>query len=57
MTVVFMDDLNLSHANANVVTEKIQKLQLRFGKLADSTIIRGLVHEYLGMTLDFTVPE
>jgi len=58
ITILFhVDDLKLSHVNANVVTDEIQKLQLRFGKLADLTISRGRVHEYLGMTLDFTVPK
>jgi len=58
MTIRFhVDDLQLSHVNANVVTDEIQKLQLRFGKLADLTISRGRVRKYLGMTLDFTAPK
>ena len=52
-----MDDLKLSHVDPNVVTEEIRKLQLEFGKLAELTICRGRVHEYLGMTLDFTTPK
>ena len=58
MTILFhVDDLKLSHVDPNVVTEEIQKLQLEFGKLAELTISRGRVHEYLGMTLDFTTPK
>jgi len=58
MTIVFhLDDLKLSHVDANVVTNEIQKLQLRFGKLADFKVSKEQVHEYLGMALDFTVLE
>jgi Reverse transcriptase (RNA-dependent DNA polymerase) len=49
-----VDDLKISHVDANVVTDVIAMLSAEFGKEAPLTISRGAVHEYLGMTLDFT---
>ena len=55
-TIVFhIDDLLLSHLNPNIVTLYIRKLQKEYGSLANLTVTRGKVHEYLGMTIDFRV--
>ena len=55
ITIVWhADDLKLSHVNSNVVTKFIKKLEERYGKEAPLTIRRGKIHEYLGMTLDYT---
>ena len=56
-TVVFhIDDLLMSHRSATVVTDMIKKLDREYGTKDDLTVTRGRVHEYLGMTIDFTVP-
>jgi hypothetical protein len=48
-----LDDLKISH----MVTEVIQLLEEEFGKEAPLTKMRGkVVHDYLGMTLDFSSP-
>jgi hypothetical protein len=49
-----VDDLKISHVDPTVVTNVIAMLSAEFGKEAPLTISRGAVHEYLGMTLDFT---
>ena len=48
-----VDDLKISHVDANVVTSVIGQLNGTFGQEAPLTITRGKLHEYLGMTLDF----
>ena len=50
-----VDDLKISHADPEVVTEMIDLLEKEFGKEAPLTKTRGKVHEYLGMSIDFSV--
>jgi hypothetical protein len=49
-----VDDLKISHVEA-VVTEIISKIEAVFGSV-DAPVIqtRGKVHDYLGMTIDFS---
>ena len=55
-TIVFhIDDLLLSNKYPNIVTLYIRKLQQEYGSREDLTVTRGKIHEYLGMTLDFSV--
>ena len=51
----FLDDLKLLHVNPKVVDDVIALLESEFGKEAPLTESRGKVHEYLGMTIDFSV--
>jgi hypothetical protein len=51
-----IDDLKISHINPNVVTSVINQLLAEFGKEALLTVSRRKIHEYLGMTLDYTLP-
>jgi hypothetical protein len=50
-----VDDLKLSHMDDAVVEEIISKLDERYGKEAPLVVTRGNVHDYLDMTLDFSV--
>ena len=50
-----VDDLKISHIDANVVTEVIKLLESEFGKEAPLTQTRGKIHEYLGMTIDYSL--
>jgi hypothetical protein len=50
-----VDDLKISHVDANVVTNEIGQLESAFGKEAPLTIRRGKLHDYLGMTIDYSV--
>ena len=49
-----VDDLKISHVDAEVVTSIIDDLSQEFGKHDDLTVNRGDVHDYLGMTLDYS---
>ena len=50
-----VDDLKISHVDADVVTEVINLLESEFGKEAPLTKSRGKVREYLGMVIDFSI--
>ena len=50
-----VDDLKISHVNPDVVTDIINKLKKAYGKEAPLTEKRGKVHEYLGMTIDYSI--
>jgi hypothetical protein len=57
-TIVWhVDDLKISHVDENEVTGVIEKINDEFGKEAPITVHRGKVHDYLGMTLDFSKPK
>ena len=51
-----VDDLKLSHVDMEVLESIISKIELEFGKEAPLTVTRGKIHEYLGMTIDFSDP-
>jgi len=51
-----VDDLKISHVEADVVTGVLNDVEKVFGKDAPVTITRGKIHDYLGMTLDFSDP-
>jgi hypothetical protein len=48
-----VDDIKMSHKDSNEVTKVIEWLKGIYGD--NMHVSRGLVHEYLGMTLDYTV--
>ena len=50
-----VDDMKISHADSRVVDTIINILEQEFGKEAPLTICRGKIHDYLGMTLDFSI--
>ena len=55
MTVVFhVDDGIVSHEDPEEVTKFLELLKSVYGKTDPLTIRRKKIHEYLGMTLDFT---
>jgi hypothetical protein len=49
-----VDDLKISHVNPDVNTGVIDLLEWEFGNEAPLTKTQGPVHEYLGMTIDFS---
>ena len=51
-----VDDMKISHADRKIVDDIIKMLEQEFGKEAPLTIRRGKLHDYLGMTLDFSRP-
>jgi hypothetical protein len=52
----YVDDLKLSHVDQAVIEDVLAKLNARFGKEQELVATRGDVHEYLGMTIDYSVP-
>ena len=50
-----VDDMKISHGDSRVVDRIIKMLEAEFGKEAPLTICRGKIHDYLGMTLDFSI--
>ena len=54
-TIVWhVDDLKISHVKSSVVDGIITSLKAEYGKVGEMTVRRGKVHDYLGMTLDFS---
>ena len=49
-----VDDAKISHVEQRVVDDIIESLQKRFGQETPLTINRGVKHDYLGMTIDFS---
>ena len=49
-----VDDLKMSHVSADDLEKIIERLDEKYGKEAPLTVNRGKVHEYLGMTIDFS---
>ena len=57
-TIVWhIDDLKISHIDSNAVDEVIGLLHDEFGQEGPLTVTRGKIHDYLGMTLDFSIPQ
>jgi hypothetical protein len=50
-----VDDIKISHEDPKVVDNVLRLLETRYGKEAPPTITRGKEHDYLGMTLDYSV--
>jgi hypothetical protein len=50
-----IDDLKILHEDPEVVSGVIEQLNSEFQKEAPLTVNHGKVHDYLGMTLDFSV--
>jgi hypothetical protein len=51
-----VDNLKITHAKQEVLEDLVSTLNARNGKLDPLTITRGDIHDYLGMTLDYSVP-
>ena len=49
-----VDDLKISHVDSSVVDDIIASLKEEYGQVGEMTVKRGKVHDYLGMTLDFS---
>ena len=51
-----MDDLKSRYINPKVNNEFLQWIKDTFGQLGEVKMIRVPLHDYLGMTLDYSVP-
>ena len=58
MTVMWhVDDVKSSHKNSKVNDSFIEWLNKECGQIGDVKSLRGAIHEYLGMTLDYTIKD
>jgi len=46
----YVDEMKISHANQDVVTQIIQDIETKFGKIS---VTRGHKHKFLGMDINF----
>ena len=49
-----VDDLKISHRDSSVVSTILHELDDWYGDHMPLTIMRGKVHDYLGMKIDFS---
>jgi hypothetical protein len=53
-----VDDLKMSHIKADMLEDIVKKLDAKYGSdEAPLTVTHGKIHDYLGMTLDYSVPS
>jgi hypothetical protein len=51
-----VDDLQILHVNQAVLEDLVGMLNKQYGKLDPLIVTRGDIHDYLGMTLDYSTP-
>jgi hypothetical protein len=56
MILWHVDDLKITHIKQEVLENLIDVLNVKYGKLDPLTVTRGNIHDYLGMTLDYSTP-
>lgn len=49
-----VDDIKISHESAEVAENILSLLNKQYGQEAPLVVTRGQIHEYLGMTIDYT---
>jgi hypothetical protein len=49
-----VDDLKLSHVEQQVLEDIAEKLNAKYGEKAPLVVHRGKIHDYLGMTIDYS---
>jgi hypothetical protein len=49
-----VDDLKISRVDPDVVSDVLKTIDKDYGKESPVTVTRAKVHDYLGMTLDYT---
>ena len=55
-TIVWhVDDLKISHRTRKTIEDVIRGLSRRYGKVKPLTVNIGKIHDYIGMTLDFSL--
>ena len=58
LTVQFhVDDLKISHREQSPIDEFLSNLRAEFGQEDELTESSGLIHDYLGMTIDYSLPD
>ena len=52
-----IDDLKISHVDDPVVEGLVSALNDKYGKEAPLSVTHGKIHDYLGMTIDYSMPR
>jgi len=52
--VLHVDHCKISHIDEKVVTDMLNKLEKKFGKESSVTVTRRPVHDFLGVTIDYS---
>ena len=52
-----VNDLMISHVDISCIETCMEKLNNEFGKIKPLQAVYGQVHEYLGLTIDFSNPK
>ena len=51
-----VDYLKMSHIDSNIVSDVISGIDAEYGKIAKMAIMRGKIHRYLGMNINYSLP-
>ena len=51
-----VDDLKTSHIDPAFVSSVLANIDAEYGKITKMTIMRGKLHKYLGVTIDYSSP-
>ena len=51
-----VDDLKTSHVDPAVIYSVLAGINAEYGKITKMTIMRGKVHKYLGINIDYSSP-
>ena len=49
-----IDDLKMSHVDPDIVSSILADIDSEYGNIAKMTIMRGKIHKYLRMTIDYS---
>ena len=45
----------MSHVDPDIVSSVLADIEAEYGKIAKTTITRGKIHKYLGMTINYSL--
>ena len=58
LTIMFhVDDCKISPLKESVIESLLEKVSNRFGNETPQSVTRGAVHDYLGLTIDYSVKD
>ena len=52
-----VDNLKMSHVDPDIVSRVLSVIHAEYGNIVKMIIMRGKIHKYLGMTIDYSSPD
>ena len=52
-----VDDLNMSHFDPDIISSILADIDTEYGNITKTTITRGKIYKYFGMTIDYSSPS